>query len=69
VLEYKTENAGSIAFRWTNCIAGFNLPLKITAGEEKWIRPTEAWQTVSVSNPAAFEVDRNFYVNVKKITE
>jgi len=68
VLEYKTE-AGSITFRWTNCIAGFNLPLKINAGEEKWIRPTEAWQTVSVSNPAAFEVDRNFYVNVKKITE
>ncbi|HSC40371.1 MAG TPA: M1 family aminopeptidase, partial [Chitinophagaceae bacterium] len=68
VLEYKTSDK-SISFRWTNCVKGFNLPLKINAGEEKWIRPTEAWQTVNAANPAGFAVDRNFYVNVKKITE
>jgi len=69
VLEYKVVNDKTISFRWTSCIDGFNLPLKISGGEEKWIRPTQAWQNVALLNPAAFEVDRNFYVNVKKVTE
>ena len=68
VLEYQLSDK-SIRFRWTNCLPGFNLPLKINAGEEKWIRPTEAWQTVEVAKPADFTVDRNFFVNVKKLIE
>lgn len=68
VLEYKVVNDKTISFRWTNCVDGFNLPLKISAGDEQWIRPTQAWQNVKVDKAGNFEVDRNFYVNVKRVS-
>ncbi|HEY4148668.1 MAG TPA: M1 family metallopeptidase [Chitinophagaceae bacterium] len=69
VLEYKIVNDKTVAFRWTNCVKGFNLPLKIVDGEEQWIKPTEEWQTIHTGKPAGFTVDRNFYVNVKKVMD
>ena len=65
-LEYKTAN-GQLQYRWTDCVEGFAMPLKVNAGGEKWINPTTQWQTMPL--PAAdssFSVDRNFYIRVKK---
>ena len=68
VLEYKLKN-GQLSYRWTNCVKGFNLPLKVAFKGERWIKPTEKWQTLNLYPEGAgtFEVDRNFYVNIKNV--
>ena len=47
VLTYQT-NGDMISYRWTNCVKGFNMPIKVYAGglPEQWITPTEDWQTM-----------------------
>ena len=65
VLEYKRQ-AHKLLYRWTNCIKGFNIPVKIIAGKQKWIKPTDKWQSIS-DEGGELKVDRNFYVNVKKV--
>ncbi len=71
VLQYKIEG-DQVSFRYDSCVAGFNLPLKVSFGEGKpqqWIKPTDKWQSIK---PAAwddkktFVVDPNFYVKVQK---
>jgi len=67
-LEYKIEDA-TFSYRWTNCISGFDLPLKINFKGERWIKPTESWQTLKLypEGDNNFSVDRNFYINTKKV--
>ncbi|MCC6288709.1 MAG: M1 family metallopeptidase [Chitinophagaceae bacterium] len=67
VFEYKIAGK-KVSYRWTNCIEGFNLPLKVKAdGKEYWIKPTQKWKTLKVKQPVSdFSVDRNFYVETKK---
>jgi aminopeptidase N len=68
-LEYKI-NRNIIAYRWTNCVTGFNMPVKITAGDKKdvFINPTETWQKFEPGLTADnFAVNRNFYVFTKKV--
>jgi aminopeptidase N len=66
--EYKLDN-GKFSYRWANCIKGFNLPLKISLKGERWIKPTENWQSLNLYPEGAdtLKVDRNFYVNVKNL--
>lgn len=66
-LEYKISGK-KITYRWTNCINGFNLPLKVNVdGKEYWISPTQKWKSLKVRQTVTrFSVDRNFYVGVKK---
>jgi aminopeptidase N len=72
-LEYKlSQNA--ISFRYTDCIDGFKLPLKINLGNEghtdNWIEPTQQWQTLHLADwfdGKTFEVNRNFYIKTKKV--
>ena len=47
VLTYQT-NGDVISYRWGNCVKGFNMPVKVFCGgqPEKWIYPTEDWQTM-----------------------
>jgi len=69
VLEYKVEQHG-ISFRVTNCIKGFSMPLKVNIGKEQWITPTEEWQSLKLADwfdGKTFVVDRNFYINTKKV--
>jgi aminopeptidase N len=72
VLEYKLNKNKSgnyrIQYRWTNCVKGFNLPLKIKMIREQWIKPTQQWQTLLIKGNLKEEltVDRNFYITVKK---
>lgn len=66
-LEYKISGK-KISYRWTNCINGFNLPVKVNIdGKEYRISPTQKWKTLKVKQPVAqFSADRNFYVGIKK---
>jgi aminopeptidase N len=64
VLEWKGEK-GSLQYRWTNCITGFNMPVKLTGG--MWLEPTTEWAKVNAKNDLPnIEVDKNFYVKTKK---
>jgi aminopeptidase N len=65
VLEYKI-NGTTLSYHWTNCVPGFNMPLKISAGNEQWIEPTEKWKTLQIAAGTDFKVDRNFYIDLKK---
>lgn len=69
VLEYKIDG-NTISYRWTNCVKGFALPLKVTIGTStSWIKPTEEWNSVKAEGISdSITVDRNFYITTKKIT-
>ena len=47
VLAYQS-NGDIISYRWTNCVKGFNMPVKVFIGQqpEQWITPTDEWQTM-----------------------
>ncbi|MBS1759720.1 MAG: M1 family metallopeptidase [Bacteroidetes bacterium] len=70
VFEYKLKGK-TLEYRWTNCINGFNMPLKISVkGTERWVTPTENWQTIKLGKgitPATFSINKNFYVDSKKV--
>ena len=68
VLEYKVDQY-KLAYRYTNCISGFNMPLKINFKKQQWIKPTEEWQTLNVypEGDNNFSVDVNFYIKTKKV--
>jgi len=72
VLEYKI-NGNTVSFRWTNCIKGFDLPLKVSFGKEdkseQWINPAEKWQSLHLADwfdSKTFIVNPNFYIKTKK---
>ena len=67
VLEYAIKGK-DLKFRFTNCIKGFGMPVKVTFGkEERWIRANEDWTIISGTNAGNFTVDKNFYINTKKV--
>lgn len=68
VLEYIIKG-DKLSYRWANCVNGFNLPLKINFGGEKWIRPAQKWNTLKIKKgeTAAFSADRNFYITLKEL--
>jgi aminopeptidase N len=68
VLEYK-QDGYNLKYRYTNCVTGFNLPLKINFKGERWIKPTEEWKTLNMypEGDNTFKVDENFYIKTKKI--
>jgi len=67
VLEYKITG-DKLSYRWSNCIPGFELPVKLTDGDI-WLRPAAEWKSTSVTGDLknkGLVVDKNFYVTVKK---
>jgi aminopeptidase N len=68
VLEYKIESH-KLSYRYTNCVKGFNLPIKIILNTTKWIKPTENWQILNLypEGETNFLVDQNFYIKTKKV--
>ena len=67
VLEYSIKGK-ELKFRLTNCLKGLVMPVKVKWGsDEKWIRATEEWTVISGTNATNFSVDKNFYINVKKV--
>jgi aminopeptidase N len=69
VFEYYVKG-NSLTFRWNNCVAGFNMPLKIrTSGKEKLIKPVTKFTTITLdSENEDIKVDRGFYVSTFNIT-
>jgi aminopeptidase N len=62
VFEY-IINEGKLTFRWSNCVQGFNMPLKIfVSGVEKYIKPTPQFSTIELEtvNPVIV-TDPNYY--------
>ncbi|WP_163410897.1 M1 family metallopeptidase [Flavobacterium ajazii] len=70
VLEYIFKE-GSFGYHWTNCVAKFDMPVKIKLnGVETWLKPTTEWKSEkTTSNERTIEVDKNFYVTNSNITE
>ena len=69
VFEYAV-NDDSLMYRWSNCIRGFDMPLKISvSGNETWLFPSTRWSTtkLNVETPVV-SVDKNFYVARFNIT-
>ena len=69
VLEYKFTG-DNMNYRWTNCVEGFNMPVKIDSTNNDWLKPTTTWQNVTVTggiNKDGLKIDRNFYITVKKV--
>ena len=65
VLEYMIDK-NKMKYRWTNCVAGFDMPIKIHAGKSMWLHPTDKWKTTTVDD-TSITVDRNFYVDSMKM--
>ena len=66
VLEYKINN-GKLSYRWTNTVAGFKMPVKVslTTGQYSLVSPTTKWKTTKIAQTISasdFKVDPNFYV-------
>ncbi len=65
-LEYKLTKK-KLQFRYTNCIDGFNMPVKIKTDKEFWISPTTQWQTISLDKDhKSISLNRNVYVELEK---
>jgi len=66
-LEYKIKGA-NLSYRWANCIAGFEMPLKLDNSGE-WLRPTGEWKNTAMTADMikkGIVANKNFYVTVKK---
>lgn len=61
--EYYIKN-NNLVYHWTNCVVGFNMPLKTTLnGKEQWLKPQVEWATLQkINKDSKVEVDENFYV-------
>ncbi|ULC58897.1 M1 family metallopeptidase [Flaviramulus sp. BrNp1-15] len=58
-----------LKYRWTNIVDKFDMPIQVTIGEkEQWLFPKAEWKSLELdSKNTDFSVDRDFYVEAKKI--
>jgi aminopeptidase N len=62
--EYKFKD-NNLSYRWTNCVPGFSIPVKVTLnGKEQWLKPQGEWTNLPTTKDLKVEVDKDFYVNV-----
>jgi aminopeptidase N len=66
VLEYKISGS-SVSYRWSNCIEGFDMRVKLTDGA--WLEPAAQWKEMPLKENMKnrIEADRNFYITVKQV--
>ena len=64
-LEIKLDG-DQVKFKWMNCIAGFNMPVKLTNGQ--WLNATTTDQKLKLDSKSSKDitVDTNFYIRVKE---
>jgi aminopeptidase N len=67
VLEYKIQG-DKLSYRWSNCLDGFNMPVRL-ANSQEWLKPTTEWKQTSFTSSSGdnFSIDKNFYITVKKV--
>ena len=65
--EYKFNNNG-LSYRWTNCVPGFNMPVKVTLnGKEQWLKPQVEWTKLpQMIKNLKVGLDKDFYVELLK---
>jgi aminopeptidase N len=65
VLEYSLEH-NTLRYRWTNCVPGFNMPVKValSPGKYSFIYPTTEWQSAKhqLRKNADLDVQKDFYI-------
>ena len=70
VLEYKLVG-GTLSYRWSNAIPGFEMPVDVMIGSDSTTRlhPTEAWRTMATTAATGVElqVAPAYYVTVAKV--
>lgn len=66
-LEYRIQK-GKLKYRWSNCVKGFNMPVKIELDPQNTLllSPSEKWQSIPFKGER-LSVDRNFYVSSKNV--
>jgi aminopeptidase N len=69
VFEYSVKG-NDLSFRWSNCVPGFNMPLKIyISGKEQIVKPTSSLTTLKLDiDNAVIKVDPEYYVATLNIT-
>ncbi len=68
VFEY-TLKEEILRYRWSNCVDGFDMPLKITLDNTtKWVYPATEWKQVTTDKNTKIGTDPNFYVQVKNLS-
>jgi aminopeptidase N len=69
-LEYRLD-AGRLAYRWANVIAGFDMPVRVhlPGGATAMLRPTAAWKAdgPALATLDGFAVDVNWYVTARAV--
>jgi aminopeptidase N len=62
-LDYKIKKK-EIAYKWTNCNANFNMPVKVKInGAETWLKPSTTEQILKQKTKiSSVEIDPNFYI-------
>ncbi len=68
-LTYKIKK-GILTYKWTNCMEGFNMPVKVSLEKDKFtfINSTTSPQKVKINVKAEdFKVDPNFYIFTEKM--
>ena len=69
-LSYKINNS-VLSYQWTNCVKGFDMPVKVTTAKDKYelIYPVDnSMKTMNINlGTDSFKVERNFYVKLKSI--
>ena len=69
VLEYKFTG-DNMYYRWNNCVAGFNMPVKLNGAKDDWLKATTEWKTTAVTADIlkdGLKIDRNFYITLKRV--
>ena len=67
-LEYKISNA-KVYYRWANCIAGFDMPVKVMLVKNvySFIHPIDKVFRESAFSLADLKIDDNFYIDSRKV--
>jgi hypothetical protein len=69
-LQYRVDH-GTLSYRWAGVLAGFAMPVRvqIPGMGSRWLRPTAAWQRLTVPSPsgAGVPVDEDFYVTTRNL--
>ena len=60
-----------LSYRWSNTVSGFNMPIKVTIGQQDhMLKPTEQWAVIKIdSTVEELKVDENYYISALKITK
>jgi aminopeptidase N len=68
ILEYYFSDDQTFNFRWSNCIASFDMPVDVELGDTKVrIEPTTKWTEVTLEKKPNLRVDVDYYVGSLKV--